>query len=608
MFVRSDYIPNHFGESYLPDGIDTMIKEKRYSNVADSLQRHQIPFNRAFVFLSNCPEALAAYVYASIPEFENEDFAEEQPIEHGEEEENKDKNPEEEKKEKPNDDTQAQPETTNEKPEGEGNEEKPEEKKKEEGISPRSALLMNLYLSIAIPLLTTKDSEERKKETNTIIAMVKKYHYCFDKNNIYKICREISDDELGQAMYLIYDDIWEYSMLMFERQEYDNIIREISKLPEQKRAQVYKRFPPEFHLQMVNYWMKNDLPNSSSIFPMLCDIVFADIFNEAPFVRLQMILEKMYTRRLLLTPPHRQIHYYLLMKANNLEKMEVIYNHDLFSQIGYDFVSRHLERRKQFQFAGNFCGHISDRHYLAVKYALNDSIPYTNTLLTTVLKNAEDIRDCWLVAFNMIQSMTYEENEWKEILKTSASSGVLALDDIFKRMPLEMPIDEFQPTILQSIRKYQQITQKSKDKITQLINRSNEQREVIRVGPSMTCQMDPLAICWFCKGSIYTDRFLVFPCNHSVHVKCFLANCHLYYKPVEILNLISLSSRAMKDEKKASGLANVICKSCPICGELSTNVLEKDFIIKEEQNSRKIWYLPPAIKEETIEDEEKTLK
>ena len=64
----------------------------------------------------------------------------------------------------------------------------------------------------------------------------------------------------------------------------------------------------------------------------------------------------------------------------------------------------------------------------------------------------------------------------------------------------------------------------------------------------------------------------------------------------------------MKDEKKASGLANVICKSCPICGELSTNVLEKDFIIKEEQNSRKIWYLPPAIKEETIEDEEKTLK
>ncbi|KAH0790912.1 hypothetical protein GPJ56_005047 [Histomonas meleagridis] len=648
MFLRHDPIPDHFGNTKYPTAINEMLSGERYDAVADHLIRHQIPFNRAFIFLSNYPTALAKYLYACIPELEdfnpddddekeeekNEDDKKEgdkkeeekKDGEKKEEEKKEEEKKEEEKKEedKKEEDKKEDDKKEGEQKEGENKEGENKEGEKKEGeqkeeelvvkgnkkkpdykdkvISPKSAILMNLYVSVAIPLLTTQTEEEREKSTKAIVKLVKTFPACFDKHQIYHICREISDDNLAQQMYLIFGDIWEYSMLMFEKKDYKSILNEISRLPEQRRVQVYKRFPPEFHLQMVNSWAR-DLPNSIAIFPMLCDMVFAEIFNEAPVPKLQAILERMYTRRLLLNPPHRQIQYYLLVKSNSLSKMEVIYKHDLFQLIGFDYVIRHLEHRKLYSFAADFCAHIKDRHYSAITYSILDSIRFSLDLLVSTLKDAEDVRDCWMIALERSRN-TGDEYEWRNLLKTATTSGFLALDDIFPMMPVEMPIDEFQPTILQSIRKYQRITQQSKDKIEQLINRSNEQREVIRVGPSMACQMDPLAICWFCKGSVYKDRFLVFPCNHCVHVNCFLANSHLYYTPVERLNLVSLSAKAMREEKRAIPLANVICRSCPVCGELSTKVLNKDFAIKEEVTPRKMWGLPPAMKKNDEEEEE----
>jgi hypothetical protein len=161
-------------------------------------------------------------------------------------------------------------------------------------------------------------------------------------------------------------------------------------------------------------------------------------------------------------------------------------------------------------------------------------------------------------------------------------------------MPDDMPIDAFQPTILRSLTQYKRIAETSTDKIQQLTMRSNEQRLIIQRGPSMVIELDPMATCWICKGPIYRMRFLVFPCLHTVHVKCLLSNMYLYFETTQQLQLVALSAKAAKDPNKTAGLADLLCASCPICGELSLAVLQKSFVRKHDVTEKARWALPPV--------------
>lgn len=184
-----------------------------------------------------------------------------------------------------------------------------------------------------------------------------------------------------------------------------------------------------------------------------------------------------------------------------------------------------------------------------------------------------------------------DEFGWKTLLETATTSYVLTLDDIFPLMPPDMNIDSFQGTILNSIKQYQEDNIRSNERIGQFVARAAQQREVVSRGNQLVVELEPIATCHICKQSVYKDRFLVFPCMHAVHVKCFLSNMHLYFRPTMRLSLISLAARAAKDEGQRDKLAAIIRKSCPVCGELSINVLDKDFVLKEEKEEREMWSL-----------------
>ena len=589
MFRRPYAIPSKFGEVKFPDQIKDLIQSKRYANAAEVvMSRGSIPFNMAFVFLSNCPEALSYYLLLNIPELEDAEVEVEEEEEDQKEEEKKDANGEEEE--------ELDAASLEKQKAEEEKKRKMEEKAKKKGnFSGRSCAFINLYLAVTIPLLITKQGRERKMEQDKLIEFCKICKNAIDKNHVYKICREISDDDFVKAIYLLFGDIWEYSMIMFEQKQYDKIFAELAKLPEQKRAQVYKNFPVDYQIQMIKTMTRGEMPNGNAFYPLLVETCFV-LADQQQFSQLSAVLvpvlQRMYTRRQLTTPPQRQVYYHTVVRTLTPANLNVIYGHDLFTHIGYDYVLRLLERRKMYSWAGQFCARVNDRHPMAVTYAIMDSIKAVLELLQSALTPAKDLKQCWIRALERSRTDDVDEKEWRDLLEKSTGSGVVSLDDIFPLMPTDMEIDEFQPTILRSLVQYKKEAEESNTKIKKLTDRSNEQRTVIQKGPQMVIELDPLATCWICKGQIFKDRYLVFPCMHTVHVKCLLSSMHLYYEPTVQLNLISMSARAMRDEKKAAGLADLVCKSCPICGELSLTLLDKGFVQPNEVKDKTMWSLP----------------
>ena len=50
-------------------------------------------------------------------------------------------------------------------------------------------------------------SMEAKIDTDKMVDFCKRFKAALNKEHIYKICRELSDDDLAKSIYLIFGDI-----------------------------------------------------------------------------------------------------------------------------------------------------------------------------------------------------------------------------------------------------------------------------------------------------------------------------------------------------------------------------------------------------------------
>jgi hypothetical protein len=227
---------------------------------------------------------------------------------------------------------------------------------------------------------------------------------------------------------------------------------------------------------------------------------------------------------------------------------------------------------------------------MAVTYAVMDSIDTILGLLETSLAGATDLKECWIRALERSRTEIISEIEWRRLLEKSTS--VVAIGDILRLIPPDMKIEPFQEVIQRSLIESRARSDKCAADIESLTVRCSMQRETIKRGPIMALELEALATCWLCKIPIYSERFLAFPCEHTVHLKCLLANMHIYFSPSEQLDLISRAARVSRDEAKITGLREKVCRSCVICGEVALNGLNKDFVRKYDDAQKRLWSLP----------------
>lgn len=552
MLKRGLLIPQRVGNFKCPI-IQEFIASEQYGNAARQLINLNTPFNQCYLYLSNCPEALIEYFTLLI-------------------------------------------------------------KEKYQSDPQRRKVICNLYVDIILPQYLLKPPEEQPALIEKFIAFVKENKDFIEKRVLYKSIRDCAFMPLLREAYLIFGDYTEYLKLYFEYVNYATItIEEFNRLwgimvniPLNEQQALFKSFPLNFMKFVMKNWRTfTRRPTCDPIMPAICDIVFAEPIDMDACNLLQAIMEKMYVRGKdggTHTNAQRNLYYILLARTNNQQKIEEYFKNSQWLKLPHDFLLRWLKRRGLEVLASQFCAHLFDRHYLAVTYSViaankDKSIRPVLDLLTSMLNEAEDRRECWLRALENTRNMKggqggdQESDGWRTLLETAVTSCVLTLDDIFPLMPQNMSIDSFQSTILNSIKDYQSDNSNANQRINQFINRASSQRELISRGTQLRVELDSLAQCALCKQSIYKDRFLVFPCYHTVHIKCLLSNMNLFYTAPEMLNLISLTSKASKSENANKLLSEYISRSCPICGELSVRVLDKDFILKEEVDARQMWKL-----------------
>ena len=555
MLRRKILIPQTIGTAKCPN-IQDYLQNAQYGNAARSMLNMDIPFNQAFLFLSNSPEALCEYLQLMIKEKYQED---------------------------------------------------PQKRK----------IAANLYVNFMLPMILFKSPSDKSSMTPKFLEFVKENKDFIEKKNLYNSIRDTSLRTILRESYLIYGDYKEYLTLYFESCQWDQITKDewdrlfalMDRIPKKFQANFFKNFPVSFQKFIFKNWRSfAKRPSMDVLFPLICDVTFKDELDMDEINFLQPILERMYRGKDggFASFAQKNLYYMMLARTNNQAKLNDFYKSSRFLQMPHDFLLRWLKRRELEVIASPLCSKLPNRHMLAVTYSViaankEKSIRPVLDLLTSNLGQAEDRRACWLRALEMTSNMKKKkdaegEDGWKTLLETATTSYVLKLDDIFPLMPSEMRIDSFQGTILNSIKDYQSDNQKSNEKINQFIDRAAQQREIISKGVHLTLNLDPLATCFLCKQSIYKDRFMVFPCQHTVHIKCFLSNMNLFYSAPDELNLISLASKAAKSDVANKMLSEQISRSCPVCGELSVKVLNKDFILREEKEDRDMWSLKPKPK------------
>jgi len=611
MFKRFDNVPLKYGKIKAPDDLLTCFQDRRYATAADQICRAG-NFNQGFIFLSNCPEALSIYLKKCV-DVVMKDFKENDQsiIDIGKQQEDINKTIEELATVPPSPKLNEQ--KANLAKQGEELSAKLENSKNYIKIlKTRLQFYCALYLQIVIPVLTSiHDPDEHKAKTDEIVQFIKDHKEDLSKNAIYSIVRPTSDDNLLLACYHIFEDIADYCTLLIEFHRYQEIYTEMAALKPEERMKLFSAFQPNFIQTLLTQWSKAELPDLPSVYPLFCDIIFS---TNPVLINLQPILIEVLARELkgmyLVSSPYMQVYFFLISQLSDVNKMKDFLEHPYFisaggQEVNHDYLIRWLvhPNRRLYVFAGHICAHLPDRHEQAISWALQDSIPPTMDILTSVLRNAPDLKDCWIRALKYVPNTEEEKVAWKQLLETSTNSGVVALDDIFPLMPDEMGVEGFQGTILRSIQGYQDEASNSQAKIDQFIKRANEQRAIIAAGPSMRVELDALQSCAICGQSIYRDKFLVFPCLHTIHLKCLLSNMNLYWNATQRLNIISLAARAMKCEKNTNRLAEAVSECCPICGELSVEVLNKDFLLKEEYEERGMWALPTDNDENDEEEE-----
>lgn len=191
------------------------------------------------------------------------------------------------------------------------------------------------------------------------------------------------------------------------------------------------------------------------------------------------------------------------------------------------------------------------------------------------------IDDRIVEGFKRTVTVIIPDNSWQRLLQEALLSNVVRLDDIIPFIPRKMELEFLNHQIIESVHSYQSTNRSAEAVITELKSRFTEQQKKLETTNENEIEIDSSCYCEFCKEPIYQGRFIVFPCHHAVHIRCFLENMDLYFSPADQLNLIALQSSALRKTSDREELINQLSRSCPMCGELSINILNKGFTIND---------------------------
>jgi hypothetical protein len=273
-------------------------------------------------------------------------------------------------------------------------------------------------------------------------------------------------------------------------------------------------------------------------------------------------------------PAHFHLYFIFMALLKQTANLQRFLDSPEFAMIDADFIAAFLARRGMFALVADVYARVSNRHVLAVRYAMRDSFATTIQLLNGVLKKAEDARQCWLFVLKECGDPANRPAgcHWPTLISEAHDSRHVTLDDIFPLVPPEMELNSIHLIIAQAVQASSDEMKQSNLNRKKMEERAEEQRSIANSEATKPIELEPTkAVCFICGQSACDSAFEAYPCKHVVHTSCYLAT----------------------HPHAVDGVMEELEESCPACGTASLGILDIPFVHPLfDSNEAEIWDVP----------------
>jgi hypothetical protein len=515
------------GVSFTYD-IREKIEKEEYLTAADLILSMQLPFNQTVRLLSNCPKALAAYFF-----------------------------------------------------------------KYSASINPTPAqkqIVCHLFIETQLGVInSTLNNKEKTEEQRKLKEFINEHQNNLDPDTVIKLIKHYGETSLLAEICIIFK---RYEMAIEAltsgsviKANIKQILGLILNLKEDKQRQTFLRFIAQSRKDLYEAIDESlKLENLDALFDTLAILVSispydVNIYQEDILKTFEVLRQE----GLITKPIHYTMMFLLFILLKKDAQIEEFMKSKEFGIIDHDFIATYCASHGNAELAAKIYAKVPNRHVAAVGFLINTVF---NTQEQTInlkplidlfkndLRRADDLRDCWLIVLRKARSVSDKltAKNWNDIVSEATKNRTLSLDDIFPLIPEGMSLDELHTTISSAVGQSSKTLAESEKVREQIKARMQEQRAIVTNMAMKPIELDPMdARCIFCGQSVCDSGFDVYPCGHVAHISCLTSNMTTFTKHQDIYG----------DLFNPEALTKALSASCPACGLVSLNVLDKKFVDEE---------------------------
>lgn len=442
------------------------------------------------------------------------------------------------------------------------------------GSAATKQLACHLYVETQLFVLSRSKGEEKCAEMKKLVNFVRKNKSFLSERTVIRMIEESGEFQIMNHVLLAFGDEKQIVANIMVSGNYKNLENFIAHVPVQQQRCVCMRLAESHIHKLTQVLSASEKPSMDAIFDAIVSLVLkAQTVDKALCASLLKVFAAE-DRGGKMLGPHYQLLFIFWALLGKKEKIDDFSSTPEFASMDKDFIINYFVHKKMYAMAANVCAHVSGRHVFAVRFALMESLELALELLSGPLAKESDSRECWLEVLKLCsdRKTTPKDCDWGRLVCAADASGRVNLDDIFPIVPPDMPMDALHVALASTVQRSSDVMKANEDVRVAFEKRSRKERKVINEQRFKPLKVRRDKISCFVCGRVATDSpFEVFPCGHAFHVACFL-NSNL---PGDFSSRQAMTS------------------SCPACGVVSLDILDKPFIDWEQEKKEVAkWKVP----------------
>jgi hypothetical protein len=428
--------------------------------------------------------------------------------------------------------------------------------------------------------LSEEEQEGPTKERSRVRAFIKDYTRFLSPNLVLAFINDSGQSWLLLDAFLAFK-MYDYAaVLCVSLGLFRQVPQLVAQIDADLQQNVFFGWSDGDPLGCVDYLLeKRDtltLPAVADVFAQLCLISNREKIGDEVKAKTLTLFNAWHDDKRFVEREHLHMYFIALVSLAEKDAITTFVKSPEFELLDKDFIVPFLIHEKYFALAAEIYATHPDRHSLAVKYALADSVEQAMDLLKTSLKDAHDAAALWDQLLDTCAKWANADPQrpipWPALVADANHYGNLSLDQIFRILPKTLEITSLDRTIAAGVKDAAAQIKASEELTEEVAQRAEEERRLVKDQVSRSMEVDQNeALCFFCGQQALDAGFILYPCTHVIHIAC-----------------------GRNEYPHGGNLSpEVLRESCPACGIAALKIMESPFIdpANERQEFAK-WAVP----------------